>query len=86
MIGNKWHLFDKVADQLEALHDGTPEHYQPAVEGLINRLGKNADLKGKLDEEEFLLKKEYMMLLKERSLYASKLNDIMALGDNLDWN
>ena len=26
-----------------------------------------------------------MMLLKERALYAGKLSDIWALGENLDW-
>lgn len=51
MINNKWLLFDKVADELEELHESTPEHYQEHVEALINRLGRNADLKSKLDEE-----------------------------------
>ena len=57
MNSNKWHVFDKVADELEGLHDETPQELQEHIELLINKLGKSANLKNKLDEEEFLLKK-----------------------------
>lgn len=48
-------------------------------------MNKIMKLKENLDKDEFLLKKQYMMLLKEKSLYANKLKEICAIGNNLDW-
>ena len=49
------------------------------------KMNKIMKLKENLDKDEFLLKKQYMMLLKEKSLYANKLKEICAIGNNLDW-
>lgn len=50
---------------------------------LQDKMERIAELKKNLDEQDYLLKKEYMKLMKEKAMYASKLKDITSIGNNL---
>lgn len=43
------------------------------------------ELKKNLDDQDYMLKKQYIKLMKEKAIYAAKLNDIYAIGSNLEW-
>lgn len=43
------------------------------------------ELKKNLDDQDYMLKKQYIKLMKEKAIYAAKLNDICAIGSNLEW-
>lgn len=67
------------------MENSVSDEYQSKVLTLQDKFQRIAELKKRLDEEEYLLMKQCMKLTKEKALYAQKLNDITAIGNNMDW-
>lgn len=52
---------------------------------LISKLQRIAELRKYLEDDDQIIKQETVKLTTQKALYASKLNDIQAIGNNLEW-
>lgn len=82
---NKWSVFEQVSHEIEQLAQTAPEEYEQVLSMLQNKMQRVGELKKSLDYEDYLLKKQYMKLMKEKSMFACKLSDIASIGNNLEW-
>lgn len=84
-MNSKWLKFTHFHDELKQIYDNAPQEYEDRILQLDDKFNRIYELKTRLDQEEYLLTKECMKLMKEKVVYASKINDIITMGDNLEW-